>query len=192
MYRQLCNGCLVQSNPRIQQVRGEMKLERRQLLSALQRSSSGYATLEAELHQYARELKARFRAVSFRLSADQKEHLKCLRELKHLRHLAAEHSELQLAFVNLLNLCGFARTSALRTPGSTPGRAPGRSRSSHTATGPLPPDDDDVIVEGEDADGTLDAQAEDASVSKTVWRRDVEKEQQEAARAELLLRAIDR
>lgn len=169
-------------------MRGEMKLERRQLLSALQRSSSGYATLEAELHQYAGELKARFRAVSFRLSADQKEHLKRLRELKHLRHLAAEHSELQLAFVNLLNLCGFARTSALRTPG----RAPGRSRSSHTATGPLPPDDDDVIVEGEDADGTLDAQAEAASVSKTVWHRDVEKEQQEAARAELLLRAIDR
>ncbi len=146
----------------------EMKFERRQLVSALQRPFN-FSSLEAELQKHNRDLKVRFQSLYRKMSSDRKEQRSRLGVLKVLE---AEHTELQRAFVKLMNHCGFARPSALRAPGD------------HKTVPEAEEDDDDVIVE--------EIQETEETPEPDLKKEELKKEmQREALRAELLLRALD-
>jgi len=147
---------------------GEMKFERRQLVSALQRPFN-FSSFEAELQKHNRDLKVRFQSLYRKMSSDRKEKQTRLRVLKVLE---AEHTELQRAFAKLMNHCGFARPSALRAPGD------------HKTMPEADEDDDDVIVE--------EIQETEEIPEPDSKKEELKKEmQREAIRAELLLRALD-
>lgn len=149
---------------------GEMKFERRQLVSALQRPFN-FATFEAELQKHNRDLKVRFQSLYRKMSSERKEKQTRLRVLKVLE---AEHTELQRAFAKLMNHCGFARPSALRAPGDHKTMPEADEED----------DDDDVIVE--------EIQETEEIPEPDSKKEELKKEmQREALRAELLLRALD-
>lgn len=153
-------------------MRGEMKLERRQLVSALQKPFN-LSSLEAEVQQQNRELKLRFQKFYTQMSSSR----------RVLKVLAAEHTELQRAFVRLMNECGFARPSALRmSPKTEAGNTHDDQDDQNGQNGQ--DEDDDVIVEGDIEENQVQEQNEDREKLKKEMQR-------EALRAELLLRALD-
>ena len=161
-------------------MRGEMKFERRQLLSALQ-GPFNTASLEAELQKHGRDLKSRFQRLYVQMYSERQERSK---RLKLIQVLSNEHMELQRAFVKLMNGCGFARPSALRT-------SPRTQDTDEDQTDQDEDEDDDVIVREESQDDQAALQESQESDSKQ--KDELKKEMKEnALREEMLLRLIDR
>lgn len=167
-------------------MRGEMKFERRQLLSALQGPFNS-ASLEAELQKHGRDLKSRFQKLSVQMYSAQQERSKLLGMFQVVSN---EHMELQRAFVKLMNGCGFARPSALRTSPRTQDTEDQNDQDDQDED-----EDDDVIVREESQDDQ-DAQMQESQESQeshSKQKDELKKEMIEnALREEMLLRLIDR
>ena len=166
-------------------MRGEMKFERRQLLSALQGPFNA-ASLEAELQKHGRDLKSRFRRLYVQMYSEQQERSK---RLGLIQVLSNEHMELQRAFVKLMNGCGFARPSALRT-------SPRTQDTDEDQNDQDDQDEDDDVIVREETQDDQDAQMhqmQESQESDSKQKDELKKEMKEnALREEMLLRLIDR